>query len=266
MPENPTEIAEEAVEEESIEVVEEEEVITSSMYIDSLIEKERQLKFKSIKLKDIDDISKLIEFENLRRVKLHNMTGKEELSVIAELPGVNELIIEDSIMFDQFDGAVFENVTNVELYNCVVTKQKLLEKFPRLQRLYVYDSQFMSKDGALNILEYTPKLNELTLSKVGEFDKLPGAGNLDNLRSMYLTNGTIISDLSYLDNESLQSVKVDMTFVKDIAEFMAFGNKENLKTINLQIDKEHRLASQISRIEKWIERNNEQAKVSVSTY
>ncbi len=83
---------------------------------------------------------------------------------------------------------------------------------------------------------------------------------------MYLTNGTIISDLSYLDNESLQSVKVDMTFVKDIAEFMAFGNKENLKTINLQIDKEHRLASQISRIEKWIERNNEQAKVSVSTY
>ncbi len=57
-----------------------------------------------------------------------------------------------------------------------------------------------------------------------------------------------------------------MTFVKDIAEFMAFGNKENLKTINLQIDKEHRLASQISRIEKWIERNNEQAKVSVSTY
>jgi hypothetical protein len=82
------------IEPEVVEEVEEiEEVITSEMYIKSLIKKESNLNMKSIKLDNIDDISMLNEFTELRRVSLYNMSGSEELSVIHELRGVNELLI-----------------------------------------------------------------------------------------------------------------------------------------------------------------------------
>jgi hypothetical protein len=160
-------------------------------------------------------------------------------------------------MDKQFDGAVFENVTSMEIYNSVISDQSLFLKFPRLQELMIYDSELMSAGGDLNVLENTPKLRELTLSGLGEFDELVGITDLDKLRTLSLINGTVVSDMSYLNNIMLKKVKIDMSHVTALNQFKVLGGLDKLNSISIQLDKEHELANELTRAEKWISRNNE---------
>ncbi len=71
---------------------------TSSMYLESLIREGKAESLKSVKLEKIDDVSKLVKFPNLRRLRLYDMTGDEDFSVVEELEGLEEITIENSII------------------------------------------------------------------------------------------------------------------------------------------------------------------------
>lgn len=241
-------------------------IITASMHLESIIEKGKAENTKSIKLEHIDDVSKLIEFPNLRRIRLYDMTGDEDLSVIQELKGVEEITIENSVIKDQFTNGSFDSVTYIEMYDCRIEEQSQFGNFKGLTQLYVFFAEFASSDGNLELTSYLPEIQELTLSNCGAYDELLGVKDLSNLRTLSLTNGTMISNMTYIENDNIESVKMDMSFTTDIDEFNILADLENIKSISVQVADDHMAAGQLSRISSWLKRRHPGVTIRTSTY
>jgi hypothetical protein len=210
---------------------------TSSMYLDSIILKGQADNMTSIKLKKIDDISKLSQFTKLRRIRLYNMTGAEDLSVIQKLSGVEEILIESSVLKNQFAHGDFKSVKYIEMTDCTVNDSNQFANFKNVTELYADSTKFVTTDGNLKIASYLPSLEALKLTSCGEYGELVGVQNLKHLKTLKLSNNTIVKNTSYVQNPQIETVTVDISFAKTIEQLSALSNLKNLDSLSIQLGK-----------------------------
>jgi hypothetical protein len=239
---------------------------TSSMYLDSIILKGRAEKTTSVKLQRIDDVSRLVEFPNLRRIRIYDMTGDEDLSVIQELSGVEEITIESSIIKNQFGAGSIDTVTYIELFDCTVENTSQFASFEGLTDLYVFFSDFVSEDGNLDITAHLPALKTLTLSNCGEYEALVGVQDLENLKTLNISSKTLVKNMSYIENPNIESLKVDVSFAEDIEQLKQFADLEQIKSLTIQVKKNIFSLSQLNGIIRSVNRTHPDANVRLSTY
>lgn len=81
-----------------------------------------------------------------------------------------------------------------------------------------------------------------------------------------MSTGTLVRNMSYMENESLENVKIDMSFTKSIEEFNVLSDFDNMKSLSVQVDGDHFAANQMNRISGWLERRLPNVTVRTSTY
>lgn len=239
---------------------------TASMYLDSILLKGKAEKTTTVKLQKIDDVSKLTAFPNLRRIKIDGMTGNEDLSVLQELSGVEEIIIENSVLRNQFRQGRFDSVTYIEMYDCTIEDPSQFANFKGLTQFYAYSTKFRSKTGTLELTTYLPAAETLTLSNCGEFDELEGVRDLARLKSLSLSSRTLIRNMTYTENPAIERLKVDVSFVEDIQQLQKLADLKNLKHITLQSKTDRLTASQLNSVKRWIKSRFPEATVETATY
>ena len=210
---------------------------TSSMYLDSIIIKGQADKMTSIKLKKIDNISKLSQFTKLRRIRLYDMKGDEDLSVIQQLNGVEEIQIENSVLKSQFSHGDFKSVTYVDMIDCTINDSTQFANFKNVTEFSADATKFVTKDGNLKITSYLPSLETLTLNSCGEYGELVGVQNLKRLKTLELSNNTIVKNMSYVQNPQIETLTVDISFIKSIDQLITLSKLKNLNTLFLQFGK-----------------------------
>ncbi len=207
---------------------------TSSMYLDSIILKGRAGSTTTIKLKKIDDVSKLDQFTKLRRIKLYDMTGAEDLSVLQNLSSLEEIIIENSVLQNQFANGDFKSVTSLEMTNCTVNDPTQFANFKKVTELYADTTKFVTEDGNLKITTDMSSLETLTLTNCGEYVELVGVQNLNQLKTLELT-GTVVNKTSYVQNPNITTITVDISFAKNIDQVLALSRLKNFEYLTIQI-------------------------------
>ncbi len=238
---------------------------TSSMYLDSLILKGQAGKMTSIKLKKIDDVTKLSQFTKLKRIRLYDMKGNEDLSVIEKLNGVEEILIENSTLKNQFSNGNFKSVASIELTDCTVHDSGHFDNFKNVKELYIDSTKFVSKDGNVKIASALPSLESLTFSNCGEYNELIGVQNLKNLNTLNLSSNTVIKNTSYVKNPKIDTLTVDISFAKNSDQLIALAELKNLNTLTLEIGKSSISSADLSTAIDWIISKHPDVAIKISS-
>ena len=237
---------------------------TSSMYLDSLILKGQADNMTSIKLKKIDNVSNLDQFPKLKRIRLYDMKGNEDLSVIQKLKGVEEILIESSVLKNQFAKGDFKTVKYLEMFECTVEDTPQFTNFKNVTEFYADSTKFVSKDGNLKAPSYMPSLETLTLSNCGEYAGLPGVQNLKKLKDLTLESNTSVKNTSYVQNPQIESLTVDISFATSSDQLMALSNLKNLTTLTLQRGKSPLSSSELSAALEWISSQHPNVSIKIT--
>ncbi len=239
---------------------------TSSMYLESIILKGQADSKTSIKLNKIDDVSLLTQFPKLRRIRLYNMTGNEDLSVIQKLSGVEEILIESSVLKNQFAKGTFNSVTYIEMTDCKVENSNQFANFKKVTELYADNTKFISNDGKLQVTSYMPTLESLTLNNCGKYDELVNVQNLKHLKKLKLSDNTIVKNTSYVQNPQIETVTVDISFVKSSEELIALSSLQSLISLTIEVGETSLSTSELSDALDWIASQHPNATIKISTY
>ncbi len=239
---------------------------TSSMYLESLILKGQAGSKTSIKLDKIDDVSLLTQFPKLRRIRLYNMTGNEDLSVIQKLSGVEEILVENSVLKNQFGKGIFNSVTYLEMTDCKVENSNQFANFKKLNEFYAENTKFITTDGKLNITSYTPTIETLVLNNCGEYDELVNIQNLKQLKKLKLSDSTIVKSMSYVQNPHIETVTVDISFVKNAEQLTAFSSLQNLSSLTVEAGNTPLSTTELSDVLDRVATQHPKAIIKISTY
>lgn len=239
---------------------------TSSMYLDSLILKGKAEKTKTIKLKKIDDVSKLTEFPNLRKIKFDGMIGDEDLSVIQKLSGLEEISIENSVIRNQFKNGSFDSVTYLEIFDSTVEVSSQFANFNGLTELYGYATKFPSATGNLELTAYLPAAQSITLSNCGNYEELAGAKSLNHLTSLNISGKTLIRNMSYTENPHIEILNVDVSLVENPEQLQRLADMQSLKSVTIQARGTVFSSSQLGSVKESIMMRHPEATVKISTY
>lgn len=129
----------------------------------------KRLKYLSIEVHDVSELSPLSELKNLEILKLHGMK-ETSLSIIGQLSGLKE----------------------IELYNCAIEDLSLLEKFPKLTKIHIERSNI----GSLSGLPESLKHFRVQLNRINDVVLENG---LPNISDFYFLNNEITGKSIGLD-------------------------------------------------------------------
>jgi len=239
---------------------------TSSMYIDSIILKGSAEKMTSIKLQKIDNIDNLVVFKKLRRIKLVGMKGDEDLSVIQKLKGVEEITIENSVLKNQFSHGDFSLVTYLGIFDSTVANQGQFASFKGLTELDADNCKFLSSTGNLELTDYMPAIETLNLNGCGTYGELAGVDKMKKLKYLYLTNNTLVKNMTYVGNPLVESATLDISFADNLEQLRPLANLKKAQNLTIQSKENHFASSQLDEIKNWLSMVIPTTSVSISTY